>query len=623
MVSLDLPAPCIRNAQGGWWNTRFDLPGAYGRIQAGPPRRASLVPRSVGAAAVLVLLAGLGTSQAQDSPAETNVIVEFGAVSGMVSERQQTIYVGLHVTFPNQGLWPTGTVEYATVDGTAKGGLDYVSIQGTYEYFPGGSPLQPYLVVQLLEDTEVEGDEFFFLTLRNPQNGAALGSRTNLTIVIHDNDTLAGPGLGPSAAAPGFRGFYGSNKAVVTGGFRAVDGIARAGIARLNPDTTLDESFELSDELCTRLVAVAAQRDGRILLAGCFTNAETQSLTYQPMFRVTTEGTLDPSFSAYVLSTCCNGDGPIRQILPQPDGRIVISGLFTNVNGIGQARIVRLEQDGRVDPQFIVGALPGYGSPQVTLLPDGRYLLVLVTEAIIRLNPDGSRDSTFNLQTNEYCSFQPWVTAAQPDGKVLVGASFCPDSPDGARMFKFGLVRFNADGSKDGTFIGTNDFQSGAISTVALQPDGRVLVGGYFERVNGLARACLARLNQNGSVEENFPTASGQVTFVGVRPDEKIFLNGWFTSIAGVQRYYVALLNLDGTLVCHAHPRSPVLLSSGEFQFSLRGYEEGACTVDASTDLQHWTPIHTNAAGNLLLNFTDPMVAGTPLRFFRTRVLPP
>jgi uncharacterized delta-60 repeat protein len=457
--------------------------------------------------------------------------------------------------------------------------------------------------------------------LRNPQNGAALGSKTNLMITIRDNDSLAGPGLGPDTGAF-FRGFYDDIKVLVTGSFRAVDGVARAGIARLNPDDTLDQSFELSPELCTPLVAVAVQRDGKVLLAGCLTHAVTQQLTYQPMFRVTTEGKLDSTFTAYVLSRCCNPDGPIRQILLQPDGRIVISGYFTNVNGIERSAIARLEQDGSVDPQFMVAPLPGFDVPQVTLLAGGKYLVALQTQGVIRLNPDGSRDPTFNLETNGYCSVQPWVTAVQPDGKVLVGGSYCTDNLQ--RTFKTLVVRYNPDGSMDPSFIATNTFTGGnGLTKVALQPDGKVLVAGSFEGVNGLPRNSLARLNPDGSVDENFPTAPGGVNFVGVRPDEKIFLCGWFTNVAGVPRYYVALLNPDGTLVCNAHPRSPHLLSSGEFQFSLRGYEEGAYTIDASTNLQRWTPIHTNAAWNVLLNFTDPIRGGEPLRFFRTRVLLP
>jgi uncharacterized delta-60 repeat protein len=582
-------------------------------------RRARLAPQSIVVIMTLVVFGGLGATRAQDSP--TNIVIQFaGGTSGTASERRLTIWVGLDIRFPTQGVWPTGTVEYATVDGTARGGRDYVPVQGTYHYYPNQSPLQPYIVVHLMEDTEAEPDEYFLLTLRNPQNGAALGSKTNLMIIILDNDSLAGPGLGPDTGAF-FRGFYRDNKTLVTGAFRAVDGVARAGIARLNPDNTLDQTFELSSEICAQPADGAVQGDGKVLLAGCLTNADNQQLTYQPMFRVTTEGMLDPTFNAYVLDRCCNAEGPIRQILPQPDGRIIISGLFTNVNGIGRPGIARLEQDGSVDLGFVVETLPRGGFSELTLLPDGKYLGVQLSQTVIRLNADGSHDPTFNLETNGYCSVQPRVMAVQPDGKVLVGGSYCVPATGG---FETLVIRYNADGSVDRSFIATNHFTGGnGLTKMTLQPDGQVLVAGSFESVNGLARSCLARLNPNGSVDENFPTASAGVTFVGVRPDDKIFLCGWFTSVAGIPRYYVALLNPDGTLVCNAHPRSPVLLSSGDFQFSLQGYEEGAYTIDASTDLQHWTPIHTNTPGNVLLNFTDPIHGDPPLRLFRTRVWPP
>jgi len=362
----------------------------------------------------LPLLACLGVAHAQDSPT-TNMIVQFGVTSGTVSERRLTIVIGLDVTFPTEGAWPTGTVEYATMDGTAKGGLDYVPVQGTYRYVPGENPIQPYVVLNLMEDPESEPDEYFFLTLRNPQDGAALGSKTNLMITIRDNDSPAGPGLGPDTSSL-ILGFCSDNKAFVTGLFRAVDGVARAGIARLNSDNTLDQSFELSSEVCTRFDAAAVQRDGKVLLAGCHTNLEAQHVDFQRLFRVTAEGRLDPSLNAYVMSACCSAQGAIRQIVPQPDGRVVISGFFTNVSGIGCAGIARLEQDGNVDPGFVVQPRPGYGKADLTLLPDGKYLVTQETEKIIRLNADGSDDATFELQTNGYCAVQPSVTAVQADG---------------------------------------------------------------------------------------------------------------------------------------------------------------------------------------------------------------
>ena len=99
------------------------------------------------------------------------------------------------------------------------------------------------------------------------------------------------------------------------------------------------------------------------------------------------------------------------------------------------------------------------------------------------------------------------VTAAveQPDGKVIIGGSQFFVTPG---VSPFARARLNVDGSLDPTFnpgVGLN--AGGTVSQLLLQPDGRVLVAGAFQSINGLARLNLARLNADGSVDPTFAAA--------------------------------------------------------------------------------------------------------------------
>src|SRR2546427_5693223 len=96
------------------------------------------------------------------------------------------------------------------------------------------------------------------------------------------------------------------------------------------------------------------------------------------------------------------------------------------------------------------------------------------------------------------------------------------------------------------------------VRTVALQPDGRVLIGGLFTNVNGLKRPDLARLNIDGTLDESF---SPQLDFDprGIFPlsDGRIFISGSFTNVNGTARFNLAMLNSDGSLDTSFEPRLP------------------------------------------------------------------
>ncbi|MBS0659986.1 MAG: choice-of-anchor D domain-containing protein [Verrucomicrobia bacterium] len=150
----------------------------------------------------------------------------------------------------------------------------------------------------------------------------------------------------------------------------------------------------------------------------------------------------------------------------------------------------------------------------------------------------GDPDATFNGSTNGTV----FTTAVQPDGKVLVGGSFT--TAGGAAHAR--LARFNADGTIDASFHPTVD---NTIYTLAVQTDGRILLGGIFTTVSGVARQRLARLNADGTLDAGFnPTPDGNVHCLNLQPDGRIFVSGTFTFLAGAPANAgLARLNANGT----------------------------------------------------------------------------
>jgi uncharacterized delta-60 repeat protein len=162
---------------------------------------------------------------------------------------------------------------------------------------------------------------------------------------------------------------------------------------------------------------------------------------------------------------------------------------------------------------------------------------VSTSYSVVRLNANGSRDSSFNF-TNTSSLGRVRSIALQSDGKVIIGSEF----------YSFKIARLNADGSLDSSFNPGTGPNAG-VTSVALQPDGKVLIGGGFTSVNGAARNSIARLNANGSLDASFnPSAAGFVASIVVQPDGKALIGGDFTAVNGTNRNRIARLNTDGSL---------------------------------------------------------------------------
>lgn len=334
----------------------------------------------------------------------------------------------------------------------------------------------------------------------------------------------------------------------VAGTFTQVDGFSRNGVARLNADGSLDNIyFSPSSGADAAVLAVAVQPDGKVIVGGSFTHFAGEARSY--ITRLQRLGDLDTSFQAGATVSL---DGTVCDIAVLPDGKIIIVGSFTHVGGVSRNRIARLNTDGTLDTSFDPGQGADATTETVVVQSDGKLLIggyftsidSVSANFIARLNADGSRDTTFLGSTNSVVR----TIALQTDGKIVIGGDFTnTGGTDHDR-----IARLEANGKLDTSF----DPGSGAdasVYAVAVQADGKVLVGGDFTTFNGNSRDYLIRLNDDGSLDSThrymfYTGANNSVQAMALQPDGKVVLAGSFTDIINSGYARVARLHTDGTL---------------------------------------------------------------------------
>jgi uncharacterized delta-60 repeat protein len=180
--------------------------------------------------------------------------------------------------------------------------------------------------------------------------------------------------------------------------------------------------------------------------------------------------------------------------------------LFTSI-GLIDAALSLHATAGELDSGFDPGLGANGSISAMVRQSDGRILIAGSFTSfngqplgrIARLNPDGSVDSSFN--PGKGASAEVYAMAVQPDGRILVGGFF--SSVDG--VSRTGLARLNEDGSLDmGFAVHLESPGVPIVDGLLALSDGRMFIGGQFSFVNSLPRSGLARLHADGSLDETF-----------------------------------------------------------------------------------------------------------------------
>ncbi len=307
---------------------------------------------------------------------------------------------------------------------------------------------------------------------------------------------------------------------------------------------SIDPSFSgITSGFNGYVYAVAVQPDGKILVGGGFTTYNGVDCPNK-LVRLTSTGALDDTFTG--LTSGFDEYDEVYSLAVQPDGKILVGGWFSTYNGINcPDRFIRLTSTGVLDDTF-TGLTSGFNSYiySIVVQPDGKILVggdistyngVNCPDMLVRLTSTGALDDTFSGITSGFNNVV-YSIVVQPDGKILVGGEFttyngvnCPDR----------LVQLTSTGALDGTFSGITSGFNVNVRSIAIQGDGKILVAGGFTTYNGVnCPDRLVRLTSTGALDGTFSgITSGfnsDVFSVAVQSDGKILVGGVFTTYNGV-----------------------------------------------------------------------------------------
>jgi uncharacterized delta-60 repeat protein len=241
----------------------------------------------------------------------------------------------------------------------------------------------------------------------------------------------------------------------------------------------------------------------------------------------------------------------------QSNGKIIAVGAFTQYSGSGTntSRMVRLNPNGTIDPTFVIGT--GFNSTvfNVVIQPDDKIIAFgafgtfsgSTAPGLIRLNPNGNRDTTFNPGTGTNLS-PNYALALQSDGKVLIGGSFTAYSGSTSNL----IARINSNGTLDTTFNVGAGFSAATVPyQIKIQPDGKVVVAGTFTTYSGSTSNRIVRINPSGTLDTTFNIGStgfnNAVQGFDIQSDGKIVVIGQFTSYSGSSINRIIRINPSGT----------------------------------------------------------------------------
>jgi uncharacterized delta-60 repeat protein len=305
-------------------------------------------------------------------------------------------------------------------------------------------------------------------------------------------------------------------------------------MARYHPDGSPDNSF-FAPPLDSGIFSLAMQKDGRILIAGPFTRVAGEPRS--GLARLHPDGSLDESFAP-------GTSGSVSCLLIQPDEKILI-GTFDGTNS-ATSDLIRVHPDGSPDAAFTPRLRGGFVNalalqPVGKILVGGRFTEISGVPAknIARLNPDGTRD-TFSGDFAAAFDNDISEIAVQPDGRIIV-----------AGYFGGGLVRVFPDGLRDGSasYIAESYF---GVSGAALQANGKCVVNGIFKTFGGMPRPSLARMQPDGTVDADFrpflffPSSENTYSLQAViQADGKVLISGPFTGVDDMTQPNFARLEND------------------------------------------------------------------------------
>ncbi|MDB6064873.1 MAG: hypothetical protein JWR26_1081 [Pedosphaera sp.] len=324
---------------------------------------------------------------------------------------------------------------FTSVGGTTRYALARLYPDGTLDAYslPNNSGGTIYAMLRQPDGKLLIGGNFSIFGTPSAHNNLA---RLNVDGSLDGTFTNSYPN-GPNGPIYSL-GLQSDGKVLVGGQFNAIGGTNRYYIARLNPDGTIDNSFNPGTINGSSVNAIAVQGDGNILIGGSFTSFSSFSLTRNNIARLLTNGTPDVSYGS-------SASGTVQAVYLQNNGKSMWAGNFGNLDIANRIDIGRLNSDGTVDNGFTSSS-----------------------------GPNG----------------QVYAVTEDANGNVYVGGTFTKFN----NLSHVGVARLFSDGTLDASFNNSTNQTAPQIRCLALQSDGKVLAGGAFTQFNGILRTNLVRL---------------------------------------------------------------------------------------------------------------------------------
>ena len=400
----------------------------------------------------------------------------------------------------------------------ASPGLDFQPITGQLSFGPGVTGLA--IDIPILNDDIVEFNEDFFVFLYNPTpdvrpaGSGDTGEGGGWAYV--GNDRMAWLNGGTAA------GQYYCKVTILSDDDFGAEQPAGAVNRNFNPDyqsftqPPLNSAPGANDDVhAVAIQPVVNWQDEveqKIIIGGDFNAYNT--VPRGKIARLNPDGSLDRWFNIG-----SGADDFINTVLVRSDSKILIGGGFTSYNGTVRYSLAQLENNGALDTTFDVGsgadgavrAMAFVGPAQSLGVTDKRAVIIagdfttfngVKSTRVARVLSTGELDESLFMR--EGPNGPVYSVAVQEDGKIIIGGDFTMYD----EYRRGNVTRINVDGTLDEKFeaiIGADD----TVHSVFLQPDGKILLGGSFKAINAVPRNGIARLNADGSVDESFDPGSG------------------------------------------------------------------------------------------------------------------
>ena len=368
--------------------------------------------------------------------------------------------------------------------------------------------------------------------------------------------------------------------------------------------------------------------NGQILVAGTFSHFN--KVARKLLVRLNQDGSVDPSFNT---SNGFQGSDVSNLVLADA-GKIYAGGKFTKFGASTRnVGLVRLNEDGTLDASFVDGTISfGANATGLSLQPDGKPLIdaayanssFQATMQVYRLGANGGLDAGFFQATGTPVATGPLKHASLPSGQILVTGG--TTVYNGASVNN-ALFRLNTDGTLDTGFVGLTLGLSnvgGYIGRFMPTPSGSVYISGAFDTVNGQPRHSLARLKPDGTLDPNFAPEA----YISPSPGALALQpDGKILACAIAPtttgaKYQIIRLNGSGNVPVERPTLGGLTLLGGGTNQIQVGIA-GTVVVQGTTDLTNWQAILTNSApGGGALKFVDPFASQSNARFYRLLAIP-